>query len=132
MWKVTFEPDRRLVHLRLTDHVPAAQMRELARAHAQALSATAGQRFRVLADLRGLFPLDADAVTLFTEIKRIAADSRGFAGCAVLADSPTIAMQQHRTRRTTGSGEVITLDEREVKRFLADGAGGPQPPSSSR
>lgn len=118
MWHVTYDPDRHLLLLRVHDHVSPTQVRELARAHAEALEATAGEPFRVLVDLRGLFPMEAEAVALFADMKRVAASMDGFQGCAVLTDSPTIAMQQHRTRLEGDTSEIITLDEAEVRRFL--------------
>jgi hypothetical protein len=118
MWKVRFEPDRALVVIRLLDHVGAADMRDVAEAHARALEATAQTPFRVLVDLRGLVPLESDAAAVLAHIKRLASTLPGYRGCAVLADSATIAMQQHRTRGTPTPLERITMDEDEVRRFL--------------
>ncbi|MFW6051396.1 MAG: hypothetical protein ACODAU_09490 [Myxococcota bacterium] len=121
MWKISFEPDRHLLTLRLRGHVGPIQMREIAAAQAQALEATGGTSFRVLIDLRGLHPMEAEAVALFADMKRVAAAVPGYEGCAVLADSPTVAMQQHRARLEADTGELITMDEGEVRRFLTPG-----------
>lgn len=121
MWSVEFDPANRLLTLRLVYNVSATQMEALARAHAQALLATAGDPFRVLADLRGLAPLDSEAATVFADLRRSANGFPGFRGRVVVTDSATVAMQQ---RRTLGdeSGharpELITMDEGEARAFL--------------
>lgn len=120
MWKVRFDPDRALVVLRLVDHVGTLQMREVSEAYAEALEATGQSPFRVLVDLRGLVPLEADAAAILSHMKRLAASLPGHRGCLVLTDSPTIAMQQHRTRGTPPATEIITMDENEARRILQD------------
>ncbi len=126
MWKIHFNPNERRLSIRLKDEAPADQLRELAVAHARALEATAGQPFKVFIDMRRLFPLEPEAVTILAEIKRVAASIDGCRGMVVLADSATVAMQQHRTRQR-GRGprdlELITLDEVEALRFLDEEAG---------
>lgn len=122
MWRIEFEPDTHRLSIRLTDHISAMQMRELATAHAEALECTGGQPFKVFIDLRGLFPLESDAVAILGAMKRIASDVVGCQGFAVLADSPTVAMQQRRTRvdpDTNPDRELVTLDPDQAKRFLA-------------
>jgi hypothetical protein len=128
MWRIEFDPKARVVSIRLTDYVGVIQVRDLARAHAEALEHTGGEEFRVFADLRGLFPLDAESVAIFGDMKRVAASLPSYRGVAILVDSPTIAMQQRRTTIESqpssgprGAPEVITLDEAEAKRFLGGG-----------
>jgi hypothetical protein len=123
MWNVRFEPEHSVVVLRLTDHVGTLQMREVANAHARALECTARAPFRLLLDLRGMVPLEAEAASLLANMKRVATSLVGYRGCVVLADSPTIAMQQHRTRGTPAAGEVITMDPDEARRLLESGLG---------
>lgn len=118
MWKVRFDPDRAVVTLRLLEHVGTQQMREVSEAHARALEATAQAPFRLLVDLRGLVPLEDDAAAALSHMKRLAASQAGYRGCVVLTDSPTIAMQQHRTRGTPTPSEVITMEADEARRFL--------------
>jgi hypothetical protein len=121
VWHVEFDPDTRRLSLRLTAHVSAVQMRQLAEAHARALEHTAGEPFKVFIDLRGLFPLEADAVSVLGAMKRVAAQARGCAGFAILADSATIAMQQQRTRVRAGtdpSHELITMEPADAEAFL--------------
>lgn len=120
MWRVEFDPDERLLTLRLTHHVGAAQMRNLAHAHARALEATGGEPFRVLVDLRGLYPLDGPAAEILGDMKRVAAHLDGYLGRAVLVDSPTVAMQQRNTTFEEGGDdrEVITMDERNARAFV--------------
>jgi hypothetical protein len=122
MWSIEFDPSTHLMTLRLLHQLTAGQMRALARAHGQALAATGGESFRVLADLRGLTPLDSEAATIFGEVRRSAASLPGFRLRAVLTDSPTVAMQQRRTVMDEGGPrdrELITLDEGEARAFLA-------------
>ena len=127
MWRIDFDPKTKVVSIRLTDYVGLVQVRDLARAHAEALEHTGGEEFRVYADLRGLFPLDAESVAIFGDMKRVAASLPGFRGNVVLVDSPTIAMQQRRTTvESQPSGaralpELITTDEAEAKRFASSG-----------
>lgn len=121
MWKVSFDPGRQLLLLRLTEHVDTLQMRKLAGAHARALEATGGRTFRVMIDLRGLHPMEEEAVALFSSVKRVAAATSGYSGCAILTDSPTVAMQQHRTRVDADASEMITMDEDDVLRFVDSG-----------
>lgn len=124
MWSIEFDPATHLLTLRLVQRVGGTQMRALARAHAQALAATGGERFKVLADLRGLTPLDVAAAALFGEVRRAAAAAPGFVARAVLTDSPTVAMQQRRAVLEEGGDggaaerELITLDEVEARSFL--------------
>lgn len=122
MWRIEVDPDEERLSLRLTDHVSASQMRELANAHVEALEHTGSAPFKVFLDLRGLFPLEADAVAILGAMKRMAAEVPGFRGLAILADSPTVAMQQRRTRVGAGTNpdrELITLHPDQAKRFLA-------------
>lgn len=123
MWRIELDPELHRLSIRLTDHVSAAQMRDLAGAHAEALEHAGSESFKVFIDVRGLFPLEADAVAILGAMKRIAADATGFRGFAILADSPTVAMQQRRTRVdpiTSPDRELITLDPDQAKRFLEE------------
>lgn len=122
MWSIEFDPTTHLMTLRLVHQITSGQMHALARAHAQALASTGGDGFRVLADLRGLTPLDLDSASIFGEVRRSAATLPGFRCRAVLTDSPTVAMQQRRTVIDEGGPrdrELITLDEDEARAFLA-------------
>jgi hypothetical protein len=111
MWRVELEPDAQLLTIAARKRLVAADVRELALAHAGALAATGGGPFRLLVDLRGLAPLDPDAVALFGELKRAAAAREGCQGVIVLADSATVAMQQ---RRTCVPNELVTEDPVEA------------------
>lgn len=121
MWKIHFSPSERRLSIRLMAEVGREHLLELAAANAHALEATAGQPFKVLVDMRRLFPMEPEAVMILAEIKRVTASVEGFQGMVILAGSPTVAMQQHRTRvgRPVAAGlELITLDENEAARFL--------------
>jgi anti-anti-sigma regulatory factor len=120
MWRVDFDPDERLLTLRLAAEVEVAQMRALAQAHARALEATGGEPFCVLVDLRGLHPLDGAAADVLGDMKRVAARLDGYLGRAVLVDSPTVAMQQRNATFEDGGDdrEVITMDEAVARRFV--------------
>lgn len=121
MWSIEFDPGTRLLMLRLVHQVTALQMRALARAHGQALAATGSEPFKVLADLRGLTPLDVDAAQVFAEVRRAAAALQGFRARVTLTDSPTVAMQQRRSMIEEGSSsrtELITMDEGDARTFL--------------
>lgn len=121
MWYVEYDPGARVLTVRLTQQVTAANMRQIMRVHVQALSSTSGEPFRVLADLRGLAPLDREAATLFAEVKRAAAALPGYRGRAVLVDSATVALQQRRTsvEHQSDATELITPDEQEARSFLS-------------
>ena len=121
MWSIEFDPTTRLMTLRLVYQVTSPQMRALARAHASALVATGGEPFKVLGDLRGLTPLDTEAATILSDLRRAAASMPGFRRRAVVTDSPTVAMQQRRSVYEEGGGrgrELVTLDEAEARAFL--------------
>ncbi|MCB9592960.1 MAG: hypothetical protein H6719_09535 [Sandaracinaceae bacterium] len=120
MWRVEYDPDERLLKLAMRETVFGRDMRDLARAHARALEATAGQAFKVLLDLRGLHPLDAEAAKILGDMKRVAARVTGYEGRAVLVDSPTIAMQQRNSTVEDGGDarELITLEEATAREFL--------------
>ncbi|MCZ7683762.1 MAG: hypothetical protein M5U28_35350 [Sandaracinaceae bacterium] len=120
MWRIEYDPGQHLLMVRLAREVREVDMRALARAHAQALEATGNQSFYVLADLRGLFPLDGEAAAIFSDMKRVAAKQRGYRGRAVLVDSATIAMQQRNATLEDGgdAAELITMDEDEARRFV--------------
>lgn len=120
MWFVEFDPTTQVLTLRLRAQVTSANLRQVMRAHAQALAATGGLRFGVLADLRGLAPLDRESANLFTDIKRAGAAMPTFQRRSVLVDSPTIALQQKRTsvESDTAQQEIITSDETEALSYL--------------
>lgn len=124
MWFVEFDPGTQLLTLRLKAQVTSAHLRQLMRAHAQALSATGGSPFSVLADLRGLAALDREAANLFTDVKRAGAAMPGFRRRAVLVDSATVALQQKRTsvESDTAQLEIITSDEAEAHAYLRESA----------
>ncbi len=119
MWRVAYDPGSELLSMQLRGHVGPSEMRELARAHAEALEATGGQPFGVLLDLRGLTPLEDEAVDVLFEMKRIAAALPGFRAMVVLVDSATVGMQQRRTRIEGPTREVLTMDAAEATRLLA-------------
>ena len=120
MWFVEFDPASQVLTLRLKAQVSSANLRQIMQAHAHALAATGGLGFGVLADLRGLSPLDREAANLFTDIKRAGAAMPTFKRRAVLVDSPTIALQQKRTsmESDTTAQEIITSDEQEALTFV--------------
>jgi hypothetical protein len=122
MWRIEYDPTQQILTLRLASEVREGDMRALSRSHALALEATGGQAFRVFADLRGLYPLDADAAAVFTEMKRVAGRLSGYVGRVVLVDSATVAMQQHNARAETNDGrpELITLDAEEAAKFVRE------------
>jgi len=122
MWYVEFDPTKKLLTLRLTATVTAPAVRLIMRAHSQALASTGGTQFGVLADLRGLAPLDRDSANLFSEIKRSAGALPGFRARSVLVDSATIALQQKRSSidMETTQFEVVTDDEAEAVQHIRD------------
>ncbi len=126
MWCIEYDPETRILALRLTRQVTVPALRAVVRSGAQALAAIAGDEFRMLADLRGLAPLDHDAAELFSEIKRSAQMLPGFVERVVLCDSATVAMQQRRTSIEDGTAEIelITFDEGDARRMLGLSPGG--------
>ena len=127
MWCIEYDPESGVLALRLTRQVTITHMRALLRAHGAALAATGGDQFRVLADLRGLAPLDSESAAMFSEIKRSAQALPGFVERVVLCDSATVAMQQRRTSIEDGTAaiEMITFDDGDARRLLgiADAGG---------
>ncbi len=120
MWCIEYDPATRVLAIRITRQVTLANVRALMRSHAQALAATGGAAFRVLADLRGLAPLDNDSAQLLSDMKRAGQALPGFKSRVVLCDSATVAMQQRRTslEEDTATDELITFDEDEARRAL--------------
>ncbi len=116
MWRVEFDPTHRELTVRIADHATQAALTQLGIAQAEALEATGNATFRVLYDVRHLFPLEPDEATMFQDIKRAATELPSCAGVVVLSNSPTIAMQQYRTRV---AAELVTMDLDEVAAFLA-------------
>ncbi len=122
MWKVEFEPDRKRLSLRLAELVNPKDVRDMAVALRNALASTAGHPFRVLLDLRGMMPLEQESIQLLAEAKRACLDSPGCRGLVVLADSATVAMQQHNSRIRSGTGEdreQITREPDQARKLLA-------------
>jgi hypothetical protein len=117
MWLVEFVPASGRLSVRLRDVIAGPELRKVADAQAAALEATGGEVFKVFVDLRGLVPLDDEAVGLLAQIKKVALGVEGCRGVVVLADSPTVAMQQMRTR--SSGAELVTLDQNEATRALA-------------
>lgn len=120
MWRVEYHPDEHLLTISMRETVFGRDMRDLARAHARALEATGNQEFRVLLDLRGLHPLEAEAARILGDMKRVALRLPGYQGRAVLVDSPTIAMQQRNATVEDGGddSELITLEESAAREFV--------------
>lgn len=121
MWSIEFDPTTHLMTIRLALLASPSELHALARAHVQALAATGGAPFRVLADLRGARPLEREAAAIFSEIRHAALSAPGFRKRAVLTDSPTVAMQQRRTIIDDGGAhrrEIVTLDENDARAFL--------------
>ena len=121
MWRVEYDPDARLLSVRMLDVITTRDARDLSAATSRALDAAEGEAFRACLDLRQLFPLEEDTVRVVEGIKRACLDAPGCRGLVVLADSPTVAMQQHHTR-VRGSVdreiELVTLDRAAVDEFL--------------
>jgi hypothetical protein len=120
MWAIEYDPTTHVLAIRISRQATAMHVRALMRAHAQALAATGGAAFRVLADLRGLAPLDNESAQLLSDVKRSGQAMPGFVGRVVLCDSATVAMQQRRTslQDDTAALELITFDEDEARRHL--------------
>lgn len=120
MWCIEYDPSTHVLAIRITRQASVAHIRALMRAHAQALAATGGAGFFVLADLRGLAPLDNESAQLLSDVKRAAQAMPGFKSRVVLCDSATVAMQQRRTslQDETAEQELITFDEDEARRQL--------------
>ncbi len=122
MWRLEYDPAQRLLTIWMREMVHGPELRALSSAHARALEATAGAAFRVLLDLRGLYPLDEDAAAMLADMKRVAASLAGYRGRAVLVDSPTVAMQQRNATYEDGgdADELITLAPEDAQRFIRD------------
>lgn len=120
MWRIEYDPGQRLLTIWMREMVHGAELRDLSRAHARALEATAREPFSILMDLRGLYPLDPEAATMLADMKRVAAHLDGYRGRAVLVDSPTIAMQQRNATYEDGGDttELITLEPEDAQRFI--------------
>lgn len=122
MWRVEFEPDRKRLSLRLVELVNPQDVRDMASALRDALACTANQPFCVLLDLRGMMPLEQEAIQLLAEAKRACLDCPACKGLVVLADSATVAMQQHNSRIRSGTGEdreQITREPDTARKLLA-------------
>ncbi len=122
MWRVAYDPDRRLLILAMHELVNPQDLRDIGAAQAEALSCTAGRPFRALFDLRKLFPLEEESIHLLVTLKHAVANHQGFRGMAVLTDSATVAMQQHHTRvrpAAHSDEELITTDAASVTQFLS-------------
>ena len=120
MWRIEYDPGQNLLTVWLREMVQGPELHGLSTAHAEALEATAGERFRVLLDLRGLYPLDTEAAALLADMKRVAVTQQGYLGRAVLVDSPTVAMQQRNATYEDGGdrSELITLEPEAAQRFI--------------
>lgn len=121
MWRIEYDPTAQVLGVRLRGNVSATELQQLGSAHADALSATAGRPFKVFIDARGLFPLETDGITTLGTIKRIAAELPGCGAIIVLTDSPTVAMQQQRSKGSDSNSEtreVVTLDPTEARDLL--------------
>ncbi|MFK7989198.1 MAG: hypothetical protein AB8I08_24475 [Sandaracinaceae bacterium] len=121
MWRIEYQPDERRLTLQLSKHVAPPEMRTLGRAHARALEATGGDPFRVLMDLRGLYPLDGESAEILTDMKRVASSLTGYQARAVLVDSATIAMQQRNATLEDGDdgSELVTWSPDEAIAHLS-------------
>ena len=106
MWRVEFDPEARLLSIRLHEHVTPRDVRDLGRAYTQALACTAGQPFRALLDLRRLFPLEGEAVELLTALKLVG-----------IRDNKS-AMEMFAGFDTDGSGDLEFHEFEEIAKRL--------------
>ena len=96
MWRVEHDPETALLEIRARGFVSARDVVQLANAWARAIATAARAECQVLLDLRGLEPMEREAVIAFrTGVKRAALEIPGVDCIVILVDGATVAMQQH-------------------------------------
>jgi len=118
MWHIEHDPDRSLLELRARGVLGVPDLDALAEAWAKALGTTATQPTVALFDLRGLEPLEGDAVKRMRErIKEPALALPHLKRLVIVIDS-AINMLQQRHAVVDPERELITRDPEDARALL--------------
>ena len=118
MWRIEHDPDRSLLELRAHGVLGLSAIDRVAEAWAKALAATAGARTAILFDLRGLEPLEGEAVErLRTRVKEPALALAHVERLVIVVDSAINTLQQ-RHALVDADREHITRDPDDARDLL--------------
>jgi hypothetical protein len=118
MWRIEHDPDRSLLELRALGVLGLAELDALAEAWAKALAATANSPTVALFDLRGLEPLEGDAVDrMRARIKEPALALPNLQRLVIVVDSAINTLQQ-RHAMVDPERELITRDPEDARALL--------------
>ena len=118
MWRVEHDPELSLLELRACGLVSSRDVEAIARAWARGLAATAGGSTVVLFDLRGLEPLEGEAVERLRDRVKVPTLQGGTVErLVIMVDSATVALQQRHAFIDEGR-EHLTQDPAEAQRLL--------------
>lgn len=118
MWRIEHDPDRSLLELRAHGVLGLSAIDRAAEAWAKALAATAAAPTVVLFDLRGLEPLEGEAVDrLRARVKEPALALDHVERLVIVVDSAINTLQQ-RHAMVDPSRERITRDPEDARALL--------------
>lgn len=118
MWRIEHDPDRSLLELRAHGVLGLSAIDALAESWAKALAATAAHPTVALFDLRGLEPLEGDAVDrLRLKVKRPALALDHLERLVIVVDSAINNLQQ-RHALLDPDREFITRDPEDARALL--------------
>jgi hypothetical protein len=112
----------RTIRLRMTGEYDRAGMERLACELREVADSYGGRSHLILADMRGMAPLDADVALVFGELIAYTRQ-RGVVCCAHLSDDSVQKLQAARLGRQISLSDDLTVDVvsiEEAERVLAD------------
>ncbi len=118
MWRIEHDPDRSLLELRAYGILGLPDIDALAEAWTKALAATASNPTVALFDLRGLEPLEGDAVDrLRMRVKQPALALENLRRLVIVVDSAINTLQQ-RHAMIDPDREFVTRDPDDARALL--------------
>jgi hypothetical protein len=121
-FRIANDPTERTIRLRMTGEYDRVGMERLAVELREVADSYGGRSHLILADMRGMAPLDADVAQIFGELIAYTRQ-RGVVCCAHLSDDSVQKLQAARLGRQISLSDDLTVDVvsiEEAERLLAD------------
>jgi hypothetical protein len=121
-FRIANDPTERTIRLRMTGEYDRVGMERLASELREVADSYGGRSHLILADMRGMAPLDADVAEIFGELIAYTRQ-RGVVCCAHLSDDSVQKLQAARLGRQISLSDDLTVDVvsiEEAERLLAD------------
>jgi hypothetical protein len=109
MFEVTNDVSRRTITARMSGFMRPNEMKEYVAVYKKATDSYGGGRHLVLADMRGLRPLEPESANLFSEVINHGRKN-GCVMCAHVSDSTIARLQTARVASEASPNDDITVD----------------------